>query len=144
MTDEVIVSIKGVQVANGEVSESVELISSGIHKMEQNTRIIQYEEVDEENQEITNITLFMFPSHIEILKQGQSNVHMVFEEKQKTTSCYKTPFGELIMGIDTTKISVSEKENKMDIVLEYGLDMNYNHIADCTITIKIVAKEGKE
>ena len=144
MTDEVVVSIKGVQIANGEMNESVELISCGVHKMEQDTRIIQYEEVDEENQEITNVTLIMSPSHIEILKQGQSNVHMVFEEKQKTTSCYQTPFGELMMGIDTTKINVSEEEDKIIIVLEYGLDMNYNHIADCTITIKVLAKEGKE
>ena len=106
--------------------------------------LLLYKEVDEENQEITDVTLIMYPSHIEILKQGQSNVHMVFEEKQKTTSCYKTPFGELIMGIDTTKIHVSEEEDKIMIVLEYGLDMNYNHIADCTITMKVLAKEGKQ
>ena len=143
MTDEVVVSIKGVQIANGEMNESVELISSGTYRIEQDTRIIQYEEVDEENQEITDVTLIMYPSHIEIIKQGQSDVHMVFEEKQKTTSCYKTPFGELIMGIDTTKIHVSEEEDKIMIVLEYGLDMNYNHIADCTITIKVLAKEAK-
>lgn len=143
MTDEVVVSIKGVQIANGEMNESVELISSGTYRIEQDTRIIQYEEVDEENQEITDVTLIMYPSHIEIIKQGQSDVHMVFEEKQKTTSCYKTPFGELIMGIDTTKIHVSEEEDKIMIVLEYGLDMNYNHIADCTITMKVLAKEGK-
>lgn len=143
MTDEVVVSIKGVQIANGEMNESVELISSGTYRIKQDTRIIQYEEVDEENQEITDVTLIMYPSHIEIIKQGQSDVHMVFEEKQKTTSCYKTPFGELIMGIDTTKIHVSEEEDKIMIVLEYGLDMNYNHIADCTITMKVLAKEGK-
>ena len=143
MTDEVIVSIKGVQIANGEMNESVELISSGTYRIEQDTRVIQYEEVDEENQEITNVTLIMAPSHIDILKHGQSDVHMVFEENQKTTSCYKTPFGELIMGIDTTKINVSEEEEKIVIVLEYGLDMNYNHIADCTITMQILAKEAK-
>ena len=36
-----------------------------------------------------------------------------------------------------------KEEDKIMIVLEYGLDMNYNHIADCTITMKVLAKEGK-
>lgn len=143
MTDEVIVSIKGLQMAGGEQNESVELISSGIHRQEKDRRFIQYEEVDEENQEITNVTIIMAPGHIEILKQGQNNVQMVFEENQKTTSCYKTPYGELMMGIDTTGIRVLEEEDALGIVLEYGLDMNYNHIADCKITIKVLAKEAK-
>lgn len=143
MTDEVIVSIKGLQMAGGEQNESVELISSGIHKQEKDRRFIQYEEVDEENQEITNVTIIMAPGHIEILKQGQNNVHMVFEENQKTTSCYQTPYGELMMGIDTTGIRVLEEEDALGIVLEYGLDMNYNHIADCKITIKVLAKEAR-
>ena len=143
MTDEVIVSIKGLQMAGGEQNESVELISSGIHRQEKDRRFIQYEEVDEDNQKITNVTIIMAPGHIEILKQGQNNVQMVFEENQKTTSCYKTPYGELMMGIDTTGIRVLEEEDALGIVLEYGLDMNYNHIADCKITIKVLAKEAK-
>lgn len=144
MAEEVIVSIKGLQMAGGESNESVELISSGTHRMEKECHVIEYDEVDEENQEITNVTILLSKGHVEILKAGQSNVQMIFEENQKTTSCYKTPYGDLMVGLDTSKIKMLEEDDAIGVMLEYGLDMNYNHIADCTITMKILFKDGAE
>lgn len=140
MTKDIIVSIKGLQSLGAEDNDSVELISVGTYKEENDKKIISYEEVDEDNQEITNVKILISKEQIEIMKSGASQVHMVFHENQKTTSCYQTPFGDLMMGIDTTKIKCMEQEEAMMILLEYGLDINYNHVADCDITIKVMAK----
>ena len=78
---------------------------------------------------------------MEIIKQGQNNAQMVFEENIKTTNNYETPYGELIVGIDTTLIEVKETEEEITILLGYGMDMNYNHVADCKVDIKITAKK---
>ena len=140
MTKEVIVSIKGLQEMSAENGDSVEMVSTGQYRYEKDQHIIQYEEIDEENQEITHVTIVIGKDFVEIIKSGQNNVQMMFQEEQKTTSCYQTPFGDLTVGMDTTKVSIEEQENEISVALEYGLDMNYSHVADCTITIRIMAK----
>lgn len=140
MTKEVIVSLQGLQNMEQEEGEPVELISSGTYIFENGKHLIQYEEVDEEDQEITNVTLLLEKDHVEIIKQGMSNVQMVFDSSQKTTSCYKTPYGDLMVGINTTDISMKELEDIINVELKYALDMNYNHVADCKVMIKIASK----
>lgn len=140
MTKEVIVSLQGLQNMEQEEGEPVELISSGTYIFENGKHLIQYEEVDEEDQEITNVTLLLEKDHVEIIKQGMSNVQMVFDSSRKTTSCYKTPYGDLMVGINTTDISMKELEDIINVELKYALDMNYNHVADCKVMIKIASK----
>lgn len=144
MKKDVMVSIKGLQSVGEETDEAVELISYGTHQLVDNRHMIQYEELDEEVQEITKVTVVIEKEYVEIIKQGQSNVQMVFQKNQKTTSCYHTPFGDLMIGMDTTNIQVKEEEDIITVDLEYGLDMNCNYIADCNISIKIVSKDTKE
>lgn len=141
MTKEVIVSIKGLQEVSAENGESVEMVSTGQYSYENNQHIIQYEEIDEEDQEITHATIVIGKDFVEIIKSGQNNVEMMFQEEQKTTSCYQTPFGDLTVGMDTTKVKIKEQEDVITVLLEYGLDMNYSHVADCTITMQIMAKK---
>lgn len=144
MTKEVIVSLQGLQNMEQEEGEPVELISSGTYIFENGKHLIQYEEVDEEDQEITNVTLLLEEDHVEIIKQGMSNVQMVFDSSRKTTSCYKTPYGDLMVGINTTDISMKELEDIINVELKYALDMNYNHVADCKVMIKIASKDVEE
>lgn len=143
MKKEVMVSIKGLQSIGEETNEPVELISCGTYQFLENRHMVQYEEVDEEVQEITKVTVVIEPEYVEIIKHGQNNVQMVFQKNQKTTSCYQTPFGELMIGMDTTSIQVTEEEDVIEVELEYGLDMNCNHIADCKINMKIASKDVK-
>lgn len=139
MTKNVIVSIKGLQMMGAGEDDTIELISAGTYQEENNQQIIEYEEVDEENQEITKVMLVIADGHVEIRKSGVTQVHMIFEEKQKTTSCYNTPYGELMMGLDTTKIKMIKTEDSMAIILQYGLEINYNFVSDCNIVIKVIS-----
>lgn len=142
MTEEVIVGIKGLQNTAEEEAEPIELISYGTYRYEDGKHMVQYEEVDEEDQEITYVTVIANGEHVEILKQGMSNVQMLFEKDQKTTSCYQTPYGELMVGIDTTSIHLEQEPDCICVNLKYALDMNYNHIADCDIEITISSKNN--
>lgn len=141
MTKEVLVSIKGLHAMDDGKGEPVELISHGTYEEQNEFHMVQYEEVDVEDQEITRVTVIFSKEHVEIIKQGMNNAQMVFEENMKTTSSYETPYGELVVGIDTTKIEINESEEEITISLCYGLDMNYNHVADCSVDLKITAKK---
>ncbi len=142
MTKEVIVSLKGLQSMEEENGEPIELVSHGTYRYENGNHMIQYEEVDEEEQKITKVSVVANETHVEIVKRGLSNVEMVFHENQKTMSCYQTPYGDLAIGIDTTAIRVAEYGDQMEIVLDYGLDMNNSHVADCSIEMKIASKDA--
>lgn len=139
MTKNVIVSIKGLQMMGAGEDDTVELISAGTYQEKDNQQVVEYEEVDEEKQEITKVILVIGDGHVEIRKSGVVQVHMIFEEKHKTTSCYYTPYGELMMGLDTTKIKKVVTEDSMAVVLQYGLEINYNYVADCNIIIKVIS-----
>lgn len=142
MTEKVIVSLKGLQSMGEETGEPIELVSHGTYRFEDGNHVIQYEEVDEEEQKITNVSVVANESHVQIVKQGLNNVEMIFHENQKTISCYQTPYGELAIGIDTAGIRVTEFGDSMEIALEYGLDMNNSHVADCSIEMKIASKDA--
>ena len=46
---------------------------------------------------------------VEVRKQGQVNVHMVFEQGKKNITFYSTPFGTLQMGIAATGLELQEE-----------------------------------
>ena len=66
---------------------------------------------------------------------------MTFVEGEKNISNYRTPFGTLIVGIDTTKIVFEEEEERMRLNILYHLNMNYDFVAECNITIDVRSKE---
>ena len=55
---------------------------------------------------------------------------------------YNTPFGPLLIGIDTRKIQVEETEDRILVDVEYALDVNYEFLTDCHIKIDISPKEN--
>ena len=50
----------------------------------------------------------------------------------------------MLVGIHTTEVQVEETENFIRILIEYGLDVNHDPIADCEIRIMVQSKEVKE
>ena len=73
---------------------------------------------------------------MEVRKQGLVNVHMVFEQGKKNMTFYTTPFGTLQMGIAATGMELKESENSIDMKVDYALDMNEEHVADCYLCVQ--------
>lgn len=57
---------------------------------------------------------------------------MVFQKGKKNVICYLTPVGELVVGIETKDIEITETEDSLKVDVEYALEINYDHIADCS------------
>ena len=56
---------------------------------------------------------------------------------------YETPYGELLMGLNTLNIDLKESEDEVEVTIIYTLEMNYSHISDCRIVLKAQAKPDK-
>ena len=81
------------------------------------------------------------PQGVEVRKQGQVNVHMVFEQGKKNMTLYSTPFGTLQMGIAATGLEIMEDEDCIQMKVDYALDMNDEHVADCYLTVQAQSKD---
>ena len=65
---------------------------------------------------------------------------LLSEENKKNMTNYSTPYGDILIGIDASKIRMQEEEEKIHLDVEYALEINYEHLADCHISIGIQAK----
>lgn len=143
MTKDVLVSVSGLQFEIDQ-DEPIEVITGGEYYSKNGKHYIIYDEIIEGYEGITKNTIKVAENQINIMKKGVSNVHMIFEEKKKNMTYYNTPFGDLLIGINTTFINVEEKENELFIKIDYALEVNYSHISDCAITIKVTSKKRKD
>ena len=136
MTRDVLISISGAQFSEFDQND-VEMITAGDYFMKNGKHYILYDEMMEDSNEVVKNTIKVQPDSMDILKRGCITTHMVFEKDKKNQSCYLTPMGELVVGIQTNDIRVEEEENLIKINVGYSLDINYEHVSDCNITVAV-------
>lgn len=78
---------------------------------------------------------------LEIMKNGVTNTHMIFEKDKINLTEYQTPYGEMLIGTQTNRMDVTIEESKIGIEVAYALDINQEKVADCNIVINIKALE---
>ncbi|MEY8427593.1 DUF1934 domain-containing protein [Lachnospiraceae bacterium 46-15] len=141
MTRDVLLRIKGLQSIEEE-EEAVEMIAPGIYFERDGKHYIKYDEAVEGTEETIQNLIKVDGSSMEVTKRGVTNAHMVFERDKKNHTYYNTPFGNLLVGIFATDIVLDAAEDSLDIRVEYALEVNYEHLADCTISMNVQSKKG--
>lgn len=148
MTKDVLVSVKGLHFSDQDVStssndeelEKIETICPGEYYYRDDEHFAEYEEImDGFSESVTNI-IKLRDREFTISKKGPFNAQMVFLEGRKTWTDYITPFGNLMIGLETKKIEAHETATSLDIYVEYGLEVNYQFISNCHIKVHIAEK----
>lgn len=141
MTKDVFLSLKGLQMESGEEAQEMETITAADYYRKKDSHYVVYEEMTEGFKETTKNMIKFKDSYLEVTKKGLINVHMVFEKNRKNMTSYMTPYGNILIGIDTESISLKEKEDQIRLEVEYSLDANYQHLADCKIELELRSRE---
>ena len=144
MTKDVLVKISGLQFMGEEDNDSVEVITAGTYYKKNNKHYVLYEEVMEGSTDRTKNIIKIGADSMEVTRKGPASVHMVFEKNKKNVSYYYTPFGNLLIGIDAKDIKVTESELDINVRVQYGLEINYEHVSDCHITVDVKSKEARD
>ena len=144
MTKEVLVKISGLQFAGEEDNDSIEVITTGSYYNKNGKHYVLYDEVMEGTTEVTKNVIKIGADSMEVTRKGPATVHMVFEKDKKNVSYYHTPFGNLLIGIDTKCIQVDENDLNINVKVNYGLEINYEFVADCHITVDVKSKDAKD
>ncbi|MBB5263196.1 uncharacterized beta-barrel protein YwiB (DUF1934 family) [Catenibacillus scindens] len=142
MTKDVIVSISGLQM-DADQAMPLEVITVGSYYYKNGKHYILFDEMSEDGQEQTRNTIKITDNRVDVIKKGESSVHMIFEPDTKNMTYYQTPFGNLLVGINTLGISHKEDDLNINTKIDYALDVNYAHMSDCSIEINIKSKEDK-
>ena len=115
--------------------ENIEITTSAEYYCKNGKHYIKYDEIAEETGGVTKSVIKIGPETVEVIKKGENNVHMLFEEGKQATSVYSLPFMSLNLTIDTTRIEFDIQEDSFSLNIYYGLDINYNHMGDTVMRI---------
>ena len=137
MDKDVWVSVAGLQFTGGTEGEKIEIMTPGNYYRKNNHHYVTYEEIIEGSDEVTKNIVRFDGDMISISKSGFTNVEMVFEKNKRNMTNYVTPYGSLLVGIDTDRIDIRESDDAINIDIDYALDINYDHLADCKIKMEI-------
>lgn len=144
MTKDVLVKISGLQFAEDQDNGPVEIITTGNYYKKNGKHYILYDEVQEGFDGVTKSVIKVNDDFLDVTQKGVTNVHMMFEKNKKNMSYYNTPFGNLLVGINATDVKVNETEDNIDIKVDYKLEVNYEHLAECSISMNIMSKDTKD
>lgn len=139
MTRDVLITISGIQMAEDDANE-VEMITAGDYFQKNGSHYILYDEVLEGQNDVIRNTIKIRPQGLDIIKRGSASVHMTFEKDKKNLTCYATPFGEMMIGINTNDIMIAEDEDSLNVRVSYSLDINYQHVSECNIVLAVQSK----
>lgn len=140
MTEDVLVSVRGLHTLNTAQDEEIEVFSAGKYYFRNGKHYLLYDEQVEENGDVVSNRITLKDGGLEIVKKGAMNAKMTFLREERTECWYETPFGEMLVGLEVTDMKTVEEEDLLEIHIAYRLELNYEHVADCRIRIRAVAK----
>ena len=141
MTQKVMLMIQGLQTnQGGEDAGQIETVVSGDYYKKNDKHYVIYEEAGEGFEQLTRNRLKFSKDIVELSRSGSVNAHMVFRENKKNLTSYNTPFGQILMGIDTKKIQIQEQENRITVEVEYSLYDGDEFLSDCHTKIDIIPR----
>ena len=113
----VMLSIRGEQYFDDVDPDATELMTEGTLTLREGNLYLSYQESELTGLEGTTTTFAVEGPRVTLMRTGSVNSQMVFEEGKQHTSLYETPFGELTVDIQTSKLihNLSERGCLMEI-----------------------------
>ena len=147
MEKEVLVSGNGMQFVKDD-DNSIEFISPGTYYYKNDKHYIMYEDSYADGSEtVTNVLKISNDKaepRVELIKKGGIGAHLIFERNKNNISCYETSYGSFVMGFQSKNIIINHYQDEINVKIEYSLEMNYEHVSDNKIEMKIRSKSCME
>ena len=123
MNKDVIISLKGCQSDGGE-KEEIELVTEGKYYKKDNKYYITYDETEVTGLEGTTTTLKVEQDKITMMRFGQNNSQLIFEQGARHLCCYETAFGAFTIGVASSKVDIDLTENGGEVSAEYRIEID--------------------
>lgn len=121
----VIISIRGQQAFQDADEESVELVTEGLLCRDHDTYTLSYQESEITGLGGTLTTFQIEKDCVTLMRVGEVNSQMVFQEGRRHLSMYETPYGNLAVGISTRRMRAAIDDRGGDIEIDYNIEIDH-------------------
>lgn len=136
----VLLSIRGEQDFDGVDPDATELMTEGTMELSEEGLTLRYHESALTGMEGTVTTFTVEGPRVTLTRSGSVNSQMIFEEGRQHTSLYETPFGELSVDIQTSRLrhNLTERGGVMEI--RYSIAVEHNVTGKNCFKIRVKRK----
>lgn len=132
---EVLISITGTQTI-GKDKDKIELITNGTIDRINGEYVIDYTEKLEDSPGTTYTTIRAGESKVTITRTGARNSQLLLEKGQRHLNHYDTGYGQLILGINTSKL-INNLDKNGELTADYSIEMNHELASMNSFHLKI-------
>ena len=122
MEKNVIISIKGVQRLEDADPDTMELVTEGRLEHDGNSYTLSYQESELTGLEGISCRAMMGEY---LLRVGEFNSQMVFQEGRRHLAMYNTPYGSMTIGVNTRHLQADLTECGGDIEIDYAIEIDH-------------------
>ena len=123
---DVIISIRGAQSFDGMDDDVIELVTSGMLSRNDSGYHLSYQETELTGLGGTTTTFHVEPNNkVTLIRLGEVNSQMVFEEQKKHISAYETPYGAMTVGVAAHRVFTDLSEIGGTLEIDYALEIDH-------------------
>ena len=138
MENNVIISIQGKQSFEDQEPEVIELVTEGrLSRDGEDGYTLSYQESELTGLEGTLTTFQVEPDRVTLLRVGEFNSQMVFQEGRRHLAMYNTPYGSMTIGVNTRHLQADLTECGGDIEIDYAIEIDHTVAGRNVFQIKI-------
>ena len=143
MTDNVIISIKGKQLYAEGGPDEVELVTAGTLKRDgAGGYTVSYQESELTGLEGTLTTIQVDGEQVTLMRMGEFNSQLVFQEGRRHLSMYNTPYGAMTIGVNTRHLLAELTDQGGDIEVDYSVEVDHAIAGRNVFRINVKEAEG--
>ena len=142
MEKDVIISIKGTQKYENADQDVIELVTEGRLEREGGSYTLSYQESELTGLEGTLTTFQIEPERVTLLRVGEYNSQMVFEEGRRHMAMYNTPYGAMTVGVNTRHLLAELDDQGGDIEIDYAIEIDHAIAGRSIFQIKVKEADG--
>ena len=136
----VLLSICSEQLFEGQEPDHIELITEGTLELLPDGLRFFYQETELTGMEGTTTTFEVKGPQVILTRTGSVNSQMIFEEGQQHTSLYETPFGELSVDIQTSRLRHTLTERGGLLEIRYSIAVDHTATGRNVFKIRVKRK----
>lgn len=124
-TKEVIISIEGHQGYEGMDNDDVRLVTAGTLTEQAGTIDLRYQESELTGMEGTTTVFQIQGPRVTLMRTGKVCSQMVFEQGRRHLSLYSTPYGNLQIGVSTSRLRSDLDARGGRLEIDYAIEIDH-------------------
>ena len=142
MEKDVVISIKGMHNHQGLDPDTVGLVTEGRLEREGDSYTLSYQESEITGLEGTLTTIQVEGEQVTLMRMGEFNSQMVFQEGRRHLSMYNTPYGAMSVGVNTRHLLADLSDKGGDIEIDYAIEIDHAIAGRSVFQIKVREADG--